>query len=64
MTRPTGVTADEWAAATAVARQDRVRLASLVAAGRVHRVRGERALTLPARPSKVNLAIRPKRKRR
>ena len=64
MTRPENVTVEEWGAAVTVASRDRLHVALLVAQGTVRRVRGERALTLPARPSKVNLAIRSKRKKR
>lgn len=64
MTRPQSVSVEAWDAAVAIASTDRVRLARLVNAGTVRRVRGERnAIVLPARPG-VNLAVRPKRRKR
>lgn len=62
--RPVNVTAAEWQVAVERANGDRVRLANLVNAGTVMRVRGERnAILVPAHPG-INLGIRPKNKRK
>lgn len=61
---PAGVTAAAWVEAVEKAKGDRVRLARLVASGKVQRVRGQWALPIPTLNDRGADTIRPNKKNR
>lgn len=64
MSIPEGISAEAWVEAVNKARGDRIRLAKLVASGKVQRVRGRWQLPIPNLNERGMDTIRPNKKNR